>query len=83
MPDGSWHAGCISLAKRSEPKKICSKHRRGDERKTKANTVETKMNTLMGLVFSMMATFGTPFCVSSDLAEMRMDLPVNVDWAQR
>lgn len=41
------------------------------------------MNTLMGLVFSMMATFNTPFCVSSGLSEMSMDLPVQVDWAQR
>lgn len=46
-------------------------------------TVETKMNTLMGLAFSLMATFGTPFCASSGLAEMSMDLPIQVDWAQR
>ncbi len=41
------------------------------------------MNTIIGLAFSLMATFGTPFCVSSDLAEMSMELPVQVDWAQR
>ncbi len=41
------------------------------------------MNTIIGIAFSLMATFGNPFCVSSDLAEMKMELPVQVDWAKR
>ena len=52
-------------------------------RANRLNSVETKMNTIIGLAFSLMATFGNPFCVTSDMAEMRMDLPVQVDWAKR